>query len=112
MSNYETPEDYKARMDAEMDEMQAYWPTVWRHKHRWTIVDEGDGTFSVHEHTSDSICPPITKPNKRDAAARLLQCMGLGPVAPQDYPEEICVGEITNKPADVFQLSESKGGSE
>ena len=110
MSNYETPEDYKARMDAEMNEIQAHWNASWRNKRRWIIVDDEDGTFSIHEHTADSVCPPITKPNKRDAAARLLQCMELGPVAPQDYPERICVGEITNKPADILSLTESKSG--
>ena len=104
MNNYETPEDYKTRMDAETDEMQTHWNESWRHKRRWILVEEGDGTYSVHEHMTDGVAPPITKPNKRDAAARLLQCLGVGPVAPQDYPEEICVGEITNKPADVLDL--------
>lgn len=104
MDNYKTPEDF-AREEVEfMDKMQAEWNAMWRHKKRWIIVEEGDGTYSVHEHMTDGVAPPVTKPNKRDAAARLLQCMQLGPVAPQDYPESICVGEIGYAPAEVLEI--------
>lgn len=105
MSNYKTPEDF-AREGVELiDNMQAHWNSLWRNKRRWILVEEGDGTYSVHEHMIDGVATPCIKPNKREAASRLLQLLGIGPVAPQDYPESICVGEITQKPADVLSLS-------
>lgn len=78
----------------EISEMQATWNKSWRDKKRWIIVEEGDGTYSIHEHMIDGVSPPITKPNKRDVAARFLQCLGVGPVAPQHHPEKICCGVI------------------
>lgn len=89
---------------ADITEMQAHWNAKWRDKHRWIIVDEGDGTYSIHEHMIDGVAPPTLKPNKREVAARLLQLLGIGPVAPQDFPEEICVGEIEYKSADIISL--------
>lgn len=89
---------------ADITEMQATWNTSWRDKRRWIIVEEIDGTYSIHEHTSDSIAPPTIKPNKREVASRLLQLFDIGPVAPQDYPEGICIGEIEYKSADILEM--------
>lgn len=89
---------------ADITEMQARWNKLWRDKRRWIIVEEGDGTYSIHEHMIDGVAPPATKPNKREIAARFLQLLGVGPVAPQDFPEEVCVGEFEYKSADILPL--------
>ena len=78
----------------EISDMQSEWNKSWRDKRRWIIVEEGDGTYSIHEHMTDGVAPPITKPNKREVAARFLQVFGSGVVAPQTFPEEICCGVI------------------
>lgn len=95
-----TPEENYADITA----MQADWNARWRDKRRWIIVEEGDGTYSIHEHMTDGVAPPTIKPGKREVAARFLQLLGIGPVAPQDYPEEVCIGEIEYKPADILEL--------
>lgn len=62
----------------------------------WAITQEADGTYSVLERTRDgSIMPSSLHETKRLAAARLLQIMDLGPVAPQLEPEsaEIQLGD-------------------
>ena len=91
---------------ADISAMQAEWNKSWRDKRRWIIVEEGDGAYSIHEHIKDGVAPPITKPNKREVAARFLQCLGVGPVAPQSHPEEICCGVIEYKPADIVPIKE------
>lgn len=91
--------------DADITEMQNHWYRLWRNKRRWIIVEEGDGTFSIHEHMIDGVAPPTVKPSKREVAARLLQLLGIGPVAPQDYPEEVCVGTIEYESADIIAFA-------
>lgn len=68
-------------------------------------MEEADGKYSITDMTVDGIGPCILKPDKRGIAARLLQLLQLGPVAPQDYPEDICVGEIEYKSADILPLT-------
>lgn len=82
--------------------MQAEWNKLWRDKRRWIIVEEDDGTYSIHEHMKDGVAPLCIKPDKRGIAARLLQLLHIGPVRPQDYPEEVCIGEIDYKSADIL----------
>jgi hypothetical protein len=77
--------------DREIAEIQEEHGAQWRLKHRWIIVDNGDGSFTVHEHSGDSVWPSTDYPNKRLAAARLLQLLGIGPVAPQAHPESVCI---------------------
>ena len=45
----------------------------------------------------DSVYPPCDKKTKREIAARLLQVMEVGPVAPQIGPEEHCINMINDK---------------
>lgn len=86
--------------DYSIDAIQAHWNENWRHKQRWIIVEEIDGTYSVHRHSSDGVGPPSSYPDRRLAAARLLQLLDLaGPVAPQDHPEEVCIGYAGCEPA-------------
>ena len=75
--------------------MQSEWNESWRELSRWILVEELDGTFSVHYHDLTGVAPPSTYPDKRKAAARLLQLLGIGPVAPQHWPEDVCIGTIT-----------------
>lgn len=89
---------------AEITEIQAFWNAKWRDKRRWIIVEESDGTYSIHEHMIDGVAPPVIKPDKRAVASRLLQLLQIGPVAPQDYPEEFCIGEIDYASAAVLQF--------
>lgn len=67
------------------------------------IVQEGN-EFGVYQQTKDSVSAYIKYPNARLAAARVLQLLGLGPVAPQDHPEEICIGHIDYKAAEIVEL--------
>lgn len=55
--------------------------------------------WRVHEWTPDSVFPPIEYPTKRLAAARVLQLLQVGPVAPQTHPEEVCIGSIETEAA-------------
>lgn len=68
------------------------------------IVQEDDGVFGIFYQTQKSVSPYIKYANARLAAARALQLLGLGPVAPQDHPEEIVIGKIDYKPADILEL--------
>ncbi len=88
--------------------IQADWNARWRNKRRWIIVEEGDGSYSIHEHSKNGVAPPTAKPGKREVAARLLQLLGIGPVAPQDYPEEVCVGVIERESAEVLSLNPAR----
>lgn len=87
---------------ADITEMQAEWSRAWRDKKRWIIVEEGNESYSIHEHTSDGVAPPTMKPNAREVAARLLQLLGIGPVGPQDYPESVCIGTIDYESAEIL----------
>lgn len=74
-----------------------------RDKPIFAIIQDGD-EFGVYEQTKDSVSPYIKYPNARLAAARILQLLGVGPVAPQDHPESVCIGEIDYKSADILEL--------
>lgn len=81
-------------MDEEIVQMQDSYHEKFRRLHRWIIVEDVDG-FTVHEWTIDGVAPPSTYPTARLAASRLLQLLRLGPVGPQDHPEDVCVGTVT-----------------
>lgn len=58
------------------------------------IVEDG-GEWVVNQHAEDgSTFPPCRYQSKRAAAARMLQLLGIGPVAPQTHPERACIGTI------------------
>jgi hypothetical protein len=65
------------------------------------FIVEIDGRFEVHQHTPDGIAPPSTYNAGRQAVARVMQLMRTGPVAPQTWPEEVCIGftQIEDEPA-------------
>jgi hypothetical protein len=64
-----------------------------RRRRRWIIAECAEG-YEVHEWSATGVAPPTSYPTKRLAAARVLQLLGIGPVAPQDHPESICVGFV------------------
>lgn len=61
---------------------------------RWVIAEQPDG-YEVHEWSEDGVAPPSRHATKRLAAARILQLLGTGPVAPQTDPEEVCITEVS-----------------
>ena len=69
-----------------------------RRQKRWIILETAEG-WEVHFHTIDGVAPPSSYPTKRLAAARVLQLLGIGPVAPQDHPEDVCVGYVAKEPS-------------
>ena len=81
-------------LDSDIVSIQDTWLSENRTNERWIIV-ERNGQFEVHNHTVDGVAPTTIYPTKRLAAARLLQLLGIGPVAPQDHPEEIGITIVT-----------------
>lgn len=90
----------------DITQMQAEWQAGWRDKERIIIVMEPDGTYTIHQHTKDSVYCPTEKKTAREVAARILQLLEVGPTAPQDWPEEVCIGEIDYKSADILPLTQ------
>lgn len=64
------------------------------------IVEERGADFIVHSWTGSEwkngggVDPPGTYPTLRKAAARMLQLFGVGLVAPQTWPEQVCIGSV------------------
>lgn len=65
------------------------------------IIEERGADFIVHNWNGPSypngagVGPPSPYPTLRKAAARLMQLLHIGPVAPQTWPEEVCIGSVT-----------------
>lgn len=65
------------------------------------IIEERGAEFIVHQWTGAEwkngagVGPPTGYPTLRKAAARLLQLLGTGAVAPQTWPEDIGIGNVT-----------------
>jgi hypothetical protein len=72
----------------------------WVQRRLWAIIDMPNGQFRVYEQTHDGVGPPTEYPSLRKAAARLLQLLGVGAVAPQTWPESICIGHVKTKSDD------------
>lgn len=79
------------QIDLEVAQIMAGNLASFHGKRMIAIVEEG-GKFIVHRHTSDSVCPPTTYKNEREAAARVLQLLQVGPVWPQTWPEDARIG--------------------
>lgn len=68
-------------------------------RRRVILIVQSDYGYRVDEWTSDSVFPSTDYDTPHEAGARALQLLGLSePVTPQDWPEEIGLGEINNKP--------------
>jgi hypothetical protein len=74
-------------------------PQVW-------IIEERGAEFIVHTWHGDGwkhgagVLPPSSYPTLRKAAARMLQMLGVGAVAPQTWPEDVCIGSVSLREAD------------
>lgn len=69
---------------------------------RLFIIEEGvDGEWIIHQWHNEGVAPQSSYPTKRLAAARLLQLLHIGPVAPQTHPEKICIGTVEKEHADA-----------
>lgn len=70
------------------------------------IIEERVAEFIVHNWTGEDaphgagVGPGSSYPTLRKAAARLLQLLHVGPVAPQTWPESVCIGSINSEPPD------------
>lgn len=89
-----TPEDEIAKIKQEAFETFRGSRQVW-------IIEERGAEFIVHKWSGDDwmygsgVGPPSNYPTLRKAAARMLQLLGVGAVAPQTWPEEVCIGSVT-----------------
>lgn len=64
-----------------------------------TIKQSPRGWDVIEHHSDGSVFPTTSYPNAAKAAARVLQLMELTqPIAPQDWPEEVCIGFIEKGP--------------
>ena len=68
---------------------------------RTIMVVEIDGKFEVHDHSPTGIAPCSEYESKQKAAARVLQLLHIGPVAPQTWPEIACIGNVTTGEAEA-----------
>ena|SRR5690349_15717571 len=72
-----------------------------RNSHQVWFIEEVGGEFVVQEWSGPGykngagVAPSSSYPTLRKAAARLLQLLGTGAVAPQTWPESVCIGEVT-----------------
>jgi hypothetical protein len=70
------------------------------------IIEERVAEFIVHTWSGEDapygagVGPGSGYPTLRKAAARLLQLLHVGPVAPQTWPESVCIGNINFEPTD------------
>lgn len=83
------------RIDKDIIEIQDTWYRDNCEKKRHIIVEESNGTFTLHHHDHQNVAPAFNYPTKRAIMARLSQMLSIGPVAPQIHPESVCIGNIT-----------------
>lgn len=74
---------------------------LFKDSRRVWILEERGAEFIVHTWNGNSdmhgagVGPASSYPTLRKAAARFLQMLGVGVVAPQTWPEEICIGSVS-----------------
>jgi hypothetical protein len=82
-----------------IDEIQFDWLMANAQKQRIVVVSEPDGSFTVHQHTANSVFPSCAYPSAATAAARVLQLLGVSiPVTPQSWPERVEIGNVPTGP--------------
>jgi len=59
------------------------------------LVETAEGWSLIQHSEGGSVYPRTSYETKRQIAARVLQLLGIGPVAPQTWPESVCIGEIS-----------------
>ena len=58
------------------------------------ILTEIDGVWTIEQIICESIYPTTKKQDDRAMIARLMQLIGVGPVAPQTEPEKVGINGI------------------
>lgn len=81
-------------IDAELEQMRKGHYQRFARADRVHFIVEIGGHIEVHQHTPNGIAPPSTYNHKRQAVARVMQLMQTGMVAPQTWPEEVCIGFV------------------
>lgn len=65
----------------------------------FTIRQTADG-WEVCQRDGRSVYPSCVKATKEGAAARLLQLLGIATsIAPQTWPERVCIGHVVERPS-------------
>lgn len=85
-------------MNDEIETIQRENVTAFIGRKVWAVVELPNGNFGVYQQTFGSVFPMTDYPTLRKATARLLQLLGTGPVAPQTWPESICIGHVVGAP--------------
>ena len=89
--------------DEEIAEIKRDTFAVFCKSRRVWMIEERGGEFIVHNWLGEAaqhgagVGPPFSYPTLRKAAARLLQILGTGPVAPQTWSESVCIGTVTTE---------------
>lgn len=80
---------------------------LFKDSRRIWIMEERGSEFIVHMWSGSGakngagVSPCSCYPTLRKAAARLMQLFATGPVAPQTWPESVCIGEISQSPQET-----------
>lgn len=92
-----TPDGIIAEIKQETFDIFKGSPHVW-------IIEERGAEFIVHSWSGpghihgSGVGPPGSYPTLRKAAARLLQLLHVGAVAPQTWPEDVCINLTSTAP--------------
>jgi hypothetical protein len=87
--------------DEEIAEIKIETFESFKDSRRIWIIEERGADFIIHTWTGSDwihgsgVGPSISYPTLRRAASRLLQLLGVGPVAPQTWPEAIGIGSVS-----------------
>jgi hypothetical protein len=87
--------------DQEIAEIKRETFDVFKGSRQVWIIEERGAEFIVHQWSGSDgqygpgVGPASSYPTLRKATARLLQLLAVGPVAPQTWPEEVCLGSIS-----------------
>lgn len=82
-------------MDAEVERIKdAHYANL--RKRNCIIIEQSDYGYRVHQWSPDGVAPQSDYDIPQEAAARALQLLKIKePVKPQDWPEEVCIGNIS-----------------
>lgn len=86
--------------DQEIDRIKLDTFGQFKNARRVWLIEERGADFIVHTWNGTEseygagVGPTNSYPTLRKAAARLLQLLHCGPVAPQTWPEEVCIGSV------------------
>jgi hypothetical protein len=64
---------------------------------RYIIDKTPDGWSIYHLDSKGNVWPTTVKRSAREVVSRLMQLLEIGPVAPQTFPEEVCIGSISTE---------------